>query len=163
MPAILHNSPEKITVELRKFLQDSNAKFSKVFIGYADCGTGGKIDSLIKEFGLQRLPGAHCYEFFSGSITFEDIMEKDPRTFFLTDFLVKSFEKLVWEGLKIDKNPELLHIFFKNYKKLIYLAQTDDIRLQKNAKEISRRLKLEYEYRFVGYGHLKTSLSSLNL
>ena len=89
-------------------------------------------------------------------------MEKDPRTFFLTDFLVKSFEKLVWEGLKIDKKPELLEIYFKNYKNLIYLSQIEDIDLQKKAEEISRRLKLVYEYRFVGFGHLKTSLSSLN-
>ena len=162
LPAILHNSPEKITVELRKFLQDSHAKFSKVFIGYADCGTGGKIDSLLKEFGLKRLPGAHCYQFFSGINTFKDIMEKDPRTFFLTDFLVKSFEKLVWQGLKIDEKPELLEIYFKNYKNLIYLSQIEDIDLQKKTEEISRRLKLVYEYRFVGFGHLKTSLSYLN-
>ena len=163
LPAILHNSPENITVELRKILKYSLANYSKVFIGFADCGTGGKIDSLLKEFRLQRLPGAHCYEFFSGSKLFSQIMEKNPGTFFLTDFLVKSFEKLVWQGLKIDKNPELLDIYFKNYKNLIYLAQIKNLDLQNKAEEISRRLKLEYEYKLVGYGTLEASLSSLNL
>ena len=161
LPAILHNSPEKITEELRKILLKSSANFSKIFIGYADCGTGGKIDTLAKEFDLQRLPGAHCYEFFSGSELLDQIMKKEPGTFFLTDFLVKTFEKLVWQGLMIDKKPELLDIFFKNYKKIIYLAQTENYNLQKKAKEISRRLKLEYEYKLVGFGQLEKSLSSL--
>ena len=161
LPAILHNSPEKITAELRNFLLNSQANFSKIFIGFADCGTGGKIDSLIEEFGLKRLPGAHCYEFFSGSKLFEKIMEDEPGTFFLTDFLVRTFEKLVWRGLMIDKKPELLNIFFKNYKKVMYLAQTDNPNLQRKAKNISELLKLEYEYRLVGYGQLENSLSYL--
>ena len=161
LPAILHNSPEKITAELRNILLNSQANFSKIFIGFADCGTGGKIDSLIEEFGLKRLPGAHCYEFYSGSKLFEKIMEDEPGTFFLTDFLVRTFEKLVWQGLMIDKKPELLNIFFKNYKKVMYLAQTDNINLQRKAKNISKLLKLEYEYRLVGYGQLEHSLSYL--
>ena len=161
LPAILHNSPEKITAELRNILLNSQANFSKIFIGFADCGTGGKIDSLIEEFGLKRLPGAHCYEFYSGSKLFEKIMEDEPGTFFLTDFLVRTFEKLVWQGLMIDKKPELLNIFFKNYKKVMYLAQTDNINLQRKAKNISELLKLEYEYRLVGYGQLEHSLSYL--
>ncbi len=161
LPAILHNSPEKITAELRNILLNSQANFSKIFIGFADCGTGGKIDSLIEEFGLKRLPGAHCYEFFSGSKLFEKIMEDEPGTFFLTDFLVRTFEKLVWQGLMIDKKPELLNIFFKNYKKVMYLAQTDNLNLQRKAKNISELLKLEYEYRLVGYGQLEDSLSYL--
>ena len=161
LPAILHNSPEKITAELRKILLNSQANYSKIFVGFADCGTGGKIDSLIEEFGLKRLPGADCYEFFSGSKLFEKIMEDEPGTFFLTDFLVRTFEKLVWRGLMIDKKPELLNIYFKHYKKVMYLAQTDNLILQRKAKNISELLKLEYEYRLVGYGQLENSLSSL--
>ena len=161
LPAILHNSPEKITEELRKILLISQANYSKIFVGFADCGTGGKIDSLIEELGLQRLPGAHCYEFFAGEKLFDQIMKNEPGTFFLTDFLVRTFEKLVWQGLMIDKKPELLDIFFKNYKKIMYLAQTENINLQKKAIEISMRLKLEYEYRLVGFGDLEKSLSLL--
>ena len=108
LPAILHNTPEKITEQLRMILQSSQTKFSKIFIGYADCGTGGKIDSLLDEFDVQRLPGAHCYEFFTGKQTFAEIMEEEIGSYFLTDFLVKAFEKLVWQGMKIDRHPELL-------------------------------------------------------
>ena len=161
LPAILHNTPEKITEQLRMVLQSSQTKFSKIFIGYADCGTGGKIDSLLDEFDVQRLPGAHCYEFFAGKQTFAEIMEEEIGSYFLTDFLVKAFEKLVWQGMKIDRHPELLPIYFKHYKKLVYLAQSENLELQTQAYEIAGRLGLVYEYRFTGYGELEHSLSTL--
>ena len=161
LPAKLHNVPEKIADELRINLQVAQAKFSRIFIGYADCGTGGKIDSLLEEFKVQRLPGAHCYEFFSEKQTFAEIMEKEIGSFFLTDFLVKAFEKLVWQGMKMDSYPELLPVYFKNYKKLVYLAQVENPALKTHAIEIADRLGLEYEYRFTGYGELEQSLSAL--
>ena len=161
LPAILHNTPEKITEQLRMVLQSSQTKFSKIFIGYADCGTGGKIDSLLDEFDVQRLPGAHCYEFFAGKQTFAEIMEEEIGSYFLTDFLVKAFEKLVWQGMKIDRHPELLPIYFKHYKKLVYLAQSENQELQTQAYEIAGRLGLVYEKRFTGYGELEHSLAAL--
>ncbi len=161
LPAILHNTPEKITEQLRMILQSSQTKFSKIFIGYADCGTGGKIDSLLDEFDVQRLPGAHCYEFFTGKQTFVEIMEEEIGSYFLTDFLVKAFEKLVWQGMKIDRHPELLPIYFKHYKKLVYLAQSENQELQTQAYEIAGRLGLVYEKRFTGYGELEHSLATL--
>lgn len=161
LPAILHNTPEKIADELRINLQAAQTKFSRIFIGYADCGSKGKIDSLLKEFGVERLPGAHCYEFFSGKQSFAEMMEDEPGSFFLTDFLVEAFDKLVWQGMKIDRYPELLEIYFKHYKKLVYLGQTENPELQTQAVEISQRLGLEYEYRFSGYGELEHSLSAL--
>lgn len=161
LPAILHNTPEKITEQLRMVLQSSQTKFSKIFIGYADCGTGGKIDSLLDEFDVQRLPGAHCYEFFTGKQTFAEIMEEEIGSYFLTDFLVKAFEKLVWQGMKIDRHPELLPIYFKHYKKLVYLAQSENLELQTQAHEIAGRLGLVYEKRVTGYGELEHSLTAL--
>ena len=161
LPAILHNTPEKITEQLRINLQGAQAKFSRIFIGYADCGTGGKIDSLLDEFDVQRLPGAHCYEFFTGKQTFAEIMEEEIGSYFLTDFLVKAFEKLVWQGMKIDRHPELLPIYFKHYKKLVYLAQSENQELQTQAYEIAGRLGLVYEKRFTGYGELEHSLAAL--
>ena len=161
LPAILHNTPEKITEQLRMVLQSSQTKFSKIFIGYADCGTGGKIDSLLDEFDVQRLPGAHCYEFFAGKQTFAEIMEEEIGSYFLTDFLVKAFEKLVWQGMKIDRHPELLPIYFKHYKKLVYLAQSENLELQTQAHEIAGRLGLVYEKRVTGYGELEHSLTAL--
>ena len=161
LPAILHNTPEKITEQLRMVLQSSQTKFSKIFIGYADCGTGGKIDSLLDEFGVQRLPGAHCYEFFAGKLTFAEIIKEEIGSYFLTDFLVKAFEKLVWQGMKIDRHPELLPIYFKHYKKLVYLAQSENLELQTQAHEIAGRLGLVYEKRVTGYGELENSLTAL--
>ena len=161
LPSKLHNTPEKIADQLRTNLQGAQAKFSRIFIGYADCGTGGKIDSLLEEFQVQRLPGAHCYEFFSGKDSFAELMEEEIGSFFLTDFLVEAFDKLVWQGMKIHTHPELLGIYFKHYKKLVYLGQVENVALQTKASEIAERLGLEYEYRFTGYGELGHSLSAL--
>ena len=97
LPAKLHNEPNKIPQNIRKNLINAQNKFSQIFIGYADCGTGGKLDNLLEEFGVQRLPGAHCYEFFSSNQTFSKMLEEEPGSFFLTDFLVKSFAKLIWQ------------------------------------------------------------------
>jgi len=142
-------------------LQIAQTKFSKIFIGYADCGTGGEIDSMLDEFRVQRLPGVHCYEFYSGKQTFAEIMDEEPGSFFLTDFLVEAFEKLVWQGMKIDRHPELLQVYFKHYKKLVYLGQTENSELQTQADEIASRLGLKYEYRYTGYGELAPALSAL--
>ena len=163
LPAKLHNEPHKITQNIRKNLINAQNKFSQIFIGYADCGTGGQLDTLLDEFGIQRLPGAHCYDFFSSTQNFSKLIEDEPGSFFLTDFLVKSFEKLIWQGLKINSHPELLNIYFGNYKRLVYLAQTESKDLQTQAKEIANKLRLNYLYRFTGYGALTPALSDLTL
>ena len=161
LPAKLHNEPHKIPQNIRKNLINAQNKFSQIFIGYADCGTGGQLDTLLDEFGIQRLPGAHCYEFFSSTQNFSKLIEEEPGSFFLTDFLVKSFEKLIWQGLKINSHPELLKMYFGNYKRLVYLAQTESKDLQTQAKEIAKKLRLNYFYRFTGYGALTPALSDL--
>ena len=161
LPAKLHNEPNKIPKYIRKYLENAQNKFSRIFIGYADCGTGGKLDTLLDEFGVQRLPGAHCYEFFTSTQKFSKMLEEEPGSFFLTDFLVKSFEKLIWQGLKINSHPELLNIYFRHYKRLVYLAQTESKELQTQAQEIAKRLGLSYSYRFNGYGGLSPALSDL--
>ena len=154
LPAKLHNEPHKIPQNIRKNLINAQNKFSQIF-------TGGKIDNLLEEFGVQRLPGAHCYEFFSSNQTFSKMLEEEPGSFFLTDFLVKSFEKLIWQGLKINNHPELLNIYFRHYKRLVYLAQTESQSLQPQAQEIAQRLGLNYLYRFTGYVALTPALSDL--
>ena len=161
LPAKLHNEPHNIPQNIRKNLINAQNKFSQIFIGYADCGTGGKIDNLLEEFGVQRLPGAHCYDFFSSSQNFSKMLEEEPGSFFLTDFLVKSFEKLIWQGLKINSHPELLNIYFRHYKRLVYLAQTENPALQTQAQKIAQRLGLNYFYRFSGYGALTPALADL--
>ena len=142
LPAKLHNEPKNIPQNIRKYLVNAQNKFSRIFVGYADCGTGGQLDTLLDEFGVQRLPGAHCYEFFTSTHKFSKMLEEEPGSFFLTDFLVKSFEKLIWQGLKINSHPELLKIYFRHYKRLVYLAQTESQALQTQAQEIAKRLGL---------------------
>ena len=150
LPAKLHNEPHNIPQNIRNYLINAQNKFSQIFIGYADCGTGGKINNLLEEFGVQRLQGAHCYDFFSSSHSFSKMLEEEPGSFFLTDFLVKSFEKLIWQGLKINRHPELQKIYFRHYKRLVYLAQTESLDLQTHAQEIAKRLGLNYLYQFTG-------------
>ena len=163
LPAKLHNEPNKIPQNIRKYLENARNKYSRIFIGYADCGTGGQLDRLMEEFGVQRLPGAHCYEFFSSTQKFSKMLEEEPCSFFLTDFLVKSFEKLIWQGLKINRHPELLKVYFRNYKRLVYLAQTESQDLQIQAQEIAKRLELNYLYQFTGYGELSTTLTDIKV
>ena len=144
LPAKLHNEPHKITQKIRKNLINAQNKFSQIFIGYADCGTGGQLDTLLNEFGYNVCREHIVSEFFSSTQNFSKLIEDEPGSFFLTDFLVKSFEKLIWQGLKINSHPELLKIYFGNYKRLVYLAQTESKDLQTQAKEIANKLRLNY-------------------
>ena len=130
-----------------------------MFVAYADCGTGGRLDAVLADEGVERLPGAHCYEFFAGSRAFEALAEEEPGTFYLTDFLARHFERLIVQGMGIDRHPELLPMLFGNYTRLVYLAQREDAELQARARAAAERLGLAYEYRFTGYGELETTLA----
>lgn len=158
LPASLHNTPRDIPDEVEQKIVEAKAEGKSVFVAYADCGTGGMLDKVLERYSIKRLPGAHCYEFFSTSRVFLDMMEQEPATFFLTDFLVKNIDHLVIRGLGLDRYPELLTTYFGNYKRLVYLAQTRDDSLIKKAKVAAQRLELEFEYRYTGFGDLETSL-----
>ena len=98
LPANLHNRPEGIVPALKEHLDGRGSR--PTLVGYADCGTGGQLDALLASYpDVQRLPGAHCYEFFAGSQLFAQLHDAQPGTFYLTDFLAKHFRALVWEGL----------------------------------------------------------------
>lgn len=151
LPANLHNRPERIVGEIRPLLDAALAAGRPVFIGYADCGTGGLLDALLAEHpGVQRLPGSHCYEFFAGSDQFAALHEEALGTLYLTDFLAKHFDALIWGGLGLDRHPELRDMYFGNYTRVVLLAQTDDPAVTAGAAEAARRLGLDFERRFVG-------------
>ncbi len=150
LPAKLHNTPQLIAGEVDKFLTRNASDYSDVLVAYGDCGTAGALDAVLDKHNASRLPGAHCYEFFAGSQNYEAIVEEELGSFFLTDFLVKFFDRLVIEGLGLDRYPELKDVYFKHYKQLVYIAQTEDKELQDLAKQQARILGLEYVYRFVG-------------
>ncbi len=159
LPAILHNHPEKIVPAVRAAVENHRSQYDDIFIVYADCGTGGLLQSACDEMGVQMVAGPHCYSFFEGNATFA---ARDEMTaFYLTDFLVRQFDAFVWQPLGLDRHPELRDMYFGHYTKLVYQAQTDDAALVTKAEECARRLGLDFEQRNTGYGDLKTTLASL--
>jgi hypothetical protein len=159
--AKLHFWPEKIGAELRERIQKYRADYEKIYVAYAECGTAGEIDRIVEEEGLERLPGAHCYQFFAGSERFDSLADEEPGTFYLTDFLVRHFRKLVVVALGIDRHPELRDAYFGNYRRVLYLAQTHDETLIAEAKSAAEYLRLDFEYLYTGYGELESSLQSV--
>jgi len=158
LPAIYHSYPQKIAPALNEAIADARSRgFEKIFIGYADCGTGGDIDKICEREGIERLSGPHCYSFFSGNDAFA-AREDDVTSFFLTDFLARQFESFVIVPLGLDRHPELKEMYFGNYRKVVYLSQEEDPALQEKAKAAAAYLGLDYEYRFTGYGDLGREL-----
>lgn len=162
LPADYHNTPEKIIPGLEKALAARRSGYDRVLIGYGDCGTGGELDRFIEAQNLERLPGAHCYAFFAGLAEFEALMEEEIGSFFLTDYLVKFFDRLIIKGLGLDRYPDLRDVYFGNYKRLVYLAQTESTGLREQARMAAETLGLAFEYRFTGYGELARTMSALS-
>jgi hypothetical protein len=155
LPAHLHNRPERIVPELRPRLKQARDQGRPVLVGYADCGTGGGLDALLAEHpGVTRLPGAHCYELFAGSEAFAALHDADPGTFFLTDFLARHFDALVWSGLGLDRHPELRDLYFGHYHRVVLLSQDADAELVARAKAAADRLGLAFEHHPTGRDHL---------
>ncbi len=154
LPAKLHNTPKLITDAVRERLDRAEGSFDSILVGYADCGTGGHLDTLLDERGISRLPGAHCYEFFSTSAVFADLHDAEPGTLYLTDYLAKHFDRLIWETLGLDRWPELRDQYFGNYTRLIYLSQVDDPAIYTQAQEAAERLGLEFAHLPTGYGEM---------
>jgi hypothetical protein len=150
LPPQLHNRPERITAAVEQAIEEAGNRYQGIFVAYGDCGTGGALDSMLKMRGIDRLPGAHCYEFFSGREVFEQLTEEEPGSFYLTDFLVTHFKRLVIGGLGLDRHPQLLQQYFGNYRRVVYLAQTGSPELQAMARRHAAFLGLEFEYRLPG-------------
>ena len=161
LPAILHNHPEKIPDAVRSKLEKSSG-YQTIFVAYGDCGTGGRLDAVLDEYGVERLPGAHCYQFFAGLELFDSLHEQEPGTLYLTDYLARNFERLIWRGLGLDRWPSLVDDYFANYRRVVHIAQTNDAARTVEASSAARRLGLAYERRFVGYGVLEPTLVDLS-
>jgi hypothetical protein len=160
LPAELHNRPEKIPAAVRALIQASRGRYHSIFVAYGDCGTGGLLDEVLREEQVERIPGAHCYEFFATSSQFAALAEAEPGTFYLTDFLLRHFDRLVIRGLGLDRHPELHSMYFGNYRKLVYLAQAPKPGSEEQARAVASRMGLEFEIRHTGYGTLGTSLAA---
>jgi hypothetical protein len=161
LPPELHNRPERIAPAVQAKIREQRGAYRSIFVAYGDCGTGGHLDAVLAEEGVQRLPGAHCYEFFAGSRAFAELADAEPGTFYLTDFLTRHFERLVVKGLGIDRHPELAGEYFRNYRKVVYLAQTRSEVLLEQARRIAGQLGLAFEHRDTGFGELGARLTML--
>ncbi len=160
LPASLHDRPGGIPAAVQERIRAGRATHDRIFVAYADCGTGGLLDRVLEAEGVERLAGAHCYEVYAGRAAFADLAEEEPGTFYLTDFLVRNFERLVVRGLGLDRHPELRDVYFANYRRVVYLAQTEDDALTEAAGAAADRLGLPLERRYTGLGELATSMRS---
>ncbi|GIL00933.1 MAG: hypothetical protein BroJett030_08320 [Alphaproteobacteria bacterium] len=162
LPAILHNHPDRIPAEVEREIAEARAAgIGRIFIAYADCGTGGILDNVCEAHGVERIAGPHCYSFFTGNAAFAADADTNITAFFLTDFLARQFDAFVTRPLGLDRHPELRDAYFGNYDKLVYLAQTDDAELDRRAEAAARFLGLAYERRRTGYGDLTDAIASL--
>lgn len=159
LPPELHNDPGRIPAAIKAKIESQASLYRKVFVAYADCGTGGALDEMLADYEIERIPGAHCYEFFTGSEQFQALAEAEPGSFYLTDFLTRHFERLVIRGLGIDRLPQLKSVYFGNYKRLVYLAQTDSRELQAMARQHAETLALNYQYHACGSAPLCRALT----
>jgi hypothetical protein len=159
--ARLHMQPARIADAVAAKVEKVRARDGRdvrIFVAYADCGTAGTLDAYLEREGLDRIEGAHCYEFYAGAAAFEALQEEELGTFYLTDFLARQFDSIIWTGLGLDRHPELLPDYFGSYRRLVYLAQSDDRELTARAQAAAERLGLAFERRATGFGDLATSI-----
>ena len=164
LPAVWHNFPERIPDGVREKIRAArngrgDGGIGRIFVAYGDCGTGGALDAVLEEEGAERIPGAHCYEFFCGSAAFAALQEAEPGTLYLTDYLARNFGRLIIEGLGLDRHPELAPTYFGNYRRLTHLAQAGDESTAGMARAAAGRLGLDFEQRLTGYGELRPFLA----
>jgi hypothetical protein len=160
LPPELHNRPERIAGAVREQIHAHRQDYSSIFVAYGECGTRGALDAVLREEGVERIAGAHCYEFYATPDVFAALADAEPGTFYLTDFLLRHFERLVIRALGIDRHPELLPVYFGNYRRLAYLAQAPTADSVKEARAIAARLGLEYRFEPTGYGGLEQGLAA---
>ncbi len=158
--ADLHVTPEKISLAVAEQIDKARDRYEHIFVAYGDCGTSGELDKVLEERGVTRLPGAHCYDFLAGESVYAQMQEDEPGTFYLTDFLTQHFERLVIGTLGLDKHPELKSMYFGNYTRLMYLAQTNSDELTELAKQAADTLELRFERVFTGTGEMLPALDA---
>ncbi len=161
LPASLHSTPREISGAVDAKLHELGSRYERVFVAYADCGTAGELDRVLAKHGVERLPGAHCYAFFAGIERWQAMHDAEPGTYYLTDFLARHFHALVVRPLGIDRHPELVDEIFRNYRKLIYLAQSDEPTLERDARAAAELLGLQYERHWTGLGGLQPALERI--
>ena len=154
LPAKLHNTPQQIPALLQEKIRYYKKYYDHIIIGFADCGTGGLLQKICREEGVEFLEGAHCYGVFTGNDAFDYMAGEELGTFYLTDYLTRHFDSLIIKGMGLEKYPEMRDILFSNYTKVVYLAQTNDNELTRKASKCAQYLKLDFKRIYTGYGEL---------
>ncbi len=163
LPAEYHHFPKKIAPAMDLAIVEARSEgFEHIFVGYADCGTGGELDKVCAKHGVERIAGPHCFSFYIGNGAFEAAGDAYMTTFFITDFLARHFDAFLKRPLGLDRHPELRDMYFGNYERALYIAQTDDAELDRKAEAAARELGLRYEKNVTGYGDLVNALAGLN-
>jgi hypothetical protein len=161
LPAEFHFYPDRIAPAMDKAIEKARADgYSNIFVGYADCGTGGLLDRVCEKHGVERMAGPHCFAFYQGLDAYAKVADDDMTSFYMTDFLCRQFDAFFMKPLGLDRHPELIKDYFGNYEKLVYIAQTDDPELDNVAEKAAKMLGLAYERRSTGYGDLTTELAN---
>ena len=162
LPADYHHHPERIAPAVDTAIVRARREgFERIFVGYADCGTGGHLDQVCQKHGVERIAGPHCFAFYIGNAPFAAAGDDEYlTTFFMTDFLARHFDTFLIRPLGLDQHPELRDDYFGHYTRLLYIAQTDDADLTDKARRAADRLGLAFERRMTGYGDLVPALVS---
>jgi hypothetical protein len=163
LPAEFHYYPDRIAPAMDAAITKARSEgYEHIFVGYADCGTGGQLDVVCDRHGVERVGGPHCFAFYQGLERYADVADGDMTTFYMTDFLCRQFDAFFLKPLGLDRHPELAQDYFGNYEKLVYLAQVEDPALEKVAVDAAKMLGLRYEKRVTGYGDLRSALEGAN-
>lgn len=159
LPAILHNRPQEIAPAVRRKIQSARGRYDEILCLYGDCGTGGVLDDVLATEGVSRIEGPHCYAFYAGNAVFDQLMDEEIGSFFLTDYLARHFDRLVWTGLGLDRFPGLRDTYFRHYRRVVHLVQIPDPAIAAKAAAAAKRLDLPLETRFTGFGLMEPFLS----
>ena len=161
VPAVDHIFPQRIAPDVEKRILEARQQYKKLIVVFGDCGSGGALDKMLARHpDIQRVEGPDCYEMYSGAL-FDKLIEEEPGTYFLTDFMVRTFRGLILKSMGLDRYPELRQDYFGNYKRVVYLAQTHNDNLLQKAQEIGEYLELDFSVRYTGYGNMETRLTAL--
>ncbi len=163
LPAEWHNTPDKIAPGVEEKIIQNKNEYDHMLVAYGDCGTGGHLDTVLERHEIERLPGAHCYAFFTGQETFTELADEELGTFFLTDYLAWHFDRLILETLGIRKHPELRDMYFGNYTRMLYLAQTKDEQRLAQAQAAAEAINLPLDVHYTGLQPLQHSLQGINI